>query len=73
MWREATTESRVEGFARPSLAEPFIHYTSIWDLRQVSNLAAMPVLGLMEMSLRQRRGNEVLVVVSPSYLDFGHF
>jgi len=27
----------------------------------------MPVVGLMEMSLRQRRGNEVLVVVSPSY------
>jgi hypothetical protein len=35
--------------------------------RQVSNLAAMPVLGLMEMNVRQRRRNEVLVVVSPSY------
>ena len=33
----------------------------------------MPIAGLMEMSLRQRGGNTVLVGVSPSYLDFGHF
>jgi hypothetical protein len=56
----------VEGFTGQSLTEPFMQYTCAWDLRQVPNLDAMPVVGLMEMSLRQRRGNEVLVVVSPS-------
>ena len=57
-------ESLVEGFAGQSLAESFIQYTCAWDLGQVPNLDAMPVVGQMEMSLRQRRGNEVLVVVS---------
>jgi hypothetical protein len=57
----------VEGFAGQSLAEPFIQYTCAWDLRQVPNLDAMPVVGLMEMSLRQRSGNRLAVVVSASY------
>jgi hypothetical protein len=47
------SESLVEGFAGQSLAEPFIQYTCAWDLRQVPNLDAMPVVGLMEMSFRQ--------------------
>jgi hypothetical protein len=33
----------------------------------------MPVMGLIEMSLRQRSGNSIAVVVIPFYLDFGHF
>ena len=57
--------SLVERHAGHSLAEAFVHYTCIGDLRQAPNLDAMPVVGLMEMSLRQRDGNKVLVVGSP--------
>jgi hypothetical protein len=60
-------ESLVEGFAGQSLAKPSIQYTCAWDLRQVPNLNAMPVVGLMGMGLRQRRRSEVLVVFRPSY------
>ena len=65
--------SRAEGFVRQSLAERFIHYTCIWDLRQAPNLDAMPVVGLMGMSLRQRSGNRITVVANPSYLDLATF
>jgi hypothetical protein len=71
-WRKAATGSRVEGFAGQSLAERFIHCTCAWGLRQALNQDAVPAVGLKEIGLRQRSGNRSAVVVSPSYLDFGH-
>ena len=44
----------------------FTHCTNIRRLRQVHNWGAVPGVGLMEMNVRHRRVNEVLVVVSPS-------
>jgi hypothetical protein len=66
MRRKAATLARVEGSARQSLAERFIHCTCVWGLWQVPNQGAVPIVGLMEMSLRQRRGSEVLIVANPS-------
>ena len=59
MWREAATQSRVEP-SRP-------HYSHIWSLRQVANRGAVPIVGLMEVSLHQRARYRTAVVVIPSY------
>jgi len=56
MWRKAATLARVEGSARQSLAERFIHCTCVWGLWQVPNREVVPVLGLMEMGLPRRTG-----------------
>ncbi len=45
----------------------FIHYTYGWGLRQVPIQAAVPGVGLMEMSLRQRSGNRIKAAANPSY------
>jgi hypothetical protein len=57
MWRKAATQSSVEGFAsqRLRLADRLMHCNCVWDIRQVPNRGAVPVVGLMEMSLRRRR------------------
>ena len=73
MRRRATLSSHVEGFAQQRLAEHFLHCTCVWGVWQVPNLDAVPAMGLKEIGLRQRSGNRLAVVVSPSYLDFGQF
>jgi hypothetical protein len=65
VWRQAATLARVDGSARQSLAERFIHCTCVWGLWQVPNQGAVPIVGLTEMSLR-RSGNRIAVVVNPS-------
>jgi transposase-like protein len=49
------------------------HQSGFLSRRGVPNRWAMPPVGLMEIGLRWRSGNGILVVVSPPYLDFGHF
>jgi hypothetical protein len=43
-----------------------MHYTRLWDLRQAPHQDAVPVVGLKEMSLRERSGNGIVVVAIPS-------
>ena len=51
-----------QGWTNPSV----IHCTQVWDLRQVPNRGAVPGAGLMETSLRRRRGNDVGSVLGDS-------
>jgi len=55
MWREAATKSRVEGFARPSLAELHVVYSHL-GFKASGPLAAVPPPGLMETSLSRSSG-----------------
>ena len=71
MRRRAALSSQVEGFAQQRLAEHFLQCTCVWGVWQVPNLDAVPAMGLKEIGLRQRSGNRLAVVVSPSY-KIGH-
>jgi hypothetical protein len=71
MRRKAATLARVEGSARQSLAERSIHCTCVWDLRQVPNRGAVPIVRLMETNLPRKSGNGTAVVVNPAY-KIGH-
>ena len=68
LWQFILHSSHSGYLAVPSkaLAKRFIHYTSIWGLRQAPHLD-MPIVGLMEVSLHQRTGNRIAVVVNPSH------
>ena len=66
MWRTAAALARVEGLVRQSLAEHYTHCTCVWIMGQVPSQDAVPSVRLMEISVRQRRGNEVLVVAQSS-------
>ncbi len=50
-----------------------MHYIYLWGSRQVPDQGAVPIMELMETSLRQRSGSGIVVAVNPSCLDFGHF
>jgi hypothetical protein len=44
-----------------------MHCTCVWDLGQVPYRGALPIVRLKEIGLRQRSGNETVVVANPSY------